>query len=77
MCVLVQKMECSRGFPGGTVVRNPPDAEHARDVGLIPGSGISLGGGKATRSSLLAWEIPCTEETGGPWSMGSQRVRHD
>ena len=78
MCVLVQKMECSTGFPGGTVVRNLlANAEHARDVGLIPGSGRSLGGGKATRSSLLAWEIPWTEETGGPWSTGSQRVRHD
>ena len=71
-------MECSRGFPGGTVVRNPPaSAGHAKDVGLIPGSGRSLGGGKATHSSLLAWEIPWAEETGGPRSMESQRVRHD
>ena len=60
------------------MVRNPPaNAGHARDVALIPGSGRSLGGGKATHCSLLAWEIPWTEETGGPSSMGSQRVRHD
>ena len=78
MCVLVQKMECSRGFPGATVVRNPPaSAGHARDVGFIPGSGRSFGGGRATHSSLLAWEIPWTEETGGPRSMGVQGVRHD
>ena len=30
----------------------------------------------ATHSSILAWRIPWTEETGGQ-SMGSQRVRHD
>ena len=31
----------------------------------------------ATHSSLLAWEIPWTEEPVGLQSMGSQRVRHD
>ena len=30
----------------------------------------------AIHSSSLAWEIPGTEEPGGPQSMGSQRVRH-
>ena len=30
----------------------------------------------ATRSSVLAWEIPWTEEPGGLQSMGSQRVGH-
>ena len=33
--------------------------------------------GMATHSSILAWEIPWTEEPGGLQSMGSQRVRHD
>ena len=28
-------------------------------------------------SSILAWEIPWTEEPGGLQSMGSERVRHD
>ena len=32
--------------------------------------------GMATRSSIHAWRIPWTEETGGLQSMGSQRVRH-
>ena len=27
--------------------------------------------------SILAWNIPWTEEPGGLQSMGSQRVRHD
>ena len=31
----------------------------------------------ATHSSILAWEIPQTEQPGGLQSTGSQRVRHD
>ena len=31
----------------------------------------------ATHSSILAWEIPWTEESGGLQSMGSQRAGHD
>ena len=31
------------GFPGGSVVKNPP--ANARDVGLTPGLGRSPGGG--------------------------------
>ena len=31
----------------------------------------------ATHSNILAWEIPWTEELGGPQSIGSQKVRHD
>ena len=31
----------------------------------------------ATHSSILAWEIPRTEEPGSLQSMESQRVRHD
>ena len=30
----------------------------------------------ATHSSILAWKIPWTEETGRLQSMGSQRVGH-
>ena len=30
-----------------------------------------------TPSSILAWEIPWTEEPGGLQSLGSQRVGHD
>ena len=28
--------------------------------------------GMATRTSILAWRMPWTEETGGLWSMGSR-----
>ena len=31
----------------------------------------------ATRSSILAWEIPWTEEPGGLQSLRLQRVGHD
>ena len=33
--------------------------------------------GMATHSSILAWEIPWTEEPGGLQSLGSQRVGHN
>ena len=33
--------------------------------------------GMATRSSILAWRIPWTEEPGGPQSIGLQRVGLD
>ena len=33
--------------------------------------------GMATHSSIIAWEIPWTEESGGLSSMGSQRVGHN
>ena len=31
----------------------------------------------ATHSTILAWEIPRTEEPGGLQSIGSQRYRHN
>ena len=31
----------------------------------------------ATHSSILALKIPWTEEAGGLYSMGSQRVKHN
>ena len=37
----------------------------------------SLEKGMVTRSSILAWKIPWTEEPGGLQSMGSRRVGHD
>ena len=31
----------------------------------------------ATHYSIRAWEVPWTEEPGGLWSTGLQRVGHD
>ena len=41
------------------------------------GRGDPLEEKMVTYSSILAWRIPRTEDPGGLWSMGSQRVRHD
>ena len=68
-------------FPGGS--DREESAHSAGDLGSIPGSGRSLGQyiplekGMATHSSVLAWKIPWTEDPGGLYSMGSQRVGHD
>ena len=48
------------------VVNNPhANAGDIRDPGSIPGLQDSLEKEMATRSSILAWEIPWTEERGG------------
>ena len=60
------------------MVKNlPASAGDIRDMSLIPGSGDPLEKEMATHSSILAWRIPWTEESGGLQSMGFQRVRHD
>jgi len=51
------------GFPGSTVVKNPPAyAGDARDLGSIPGSGRSPRDGISNPHHILAWKIPGTEE---------------
>ena len=60
------------------MVKNlPADAEDVRNVGSIPGSGRSLEEGMATHSSILAWRIPWTEESGRLQPIRSHRVRHE
>ena len=44
----------------------------AGNSGSIPGLGRSPGEGNGNNSSILAWKIPWTEETGDLLSMGSQ-----
>ena len=61
------------GFPVGPVVKNLP----VGNAGSIPGSGGSPGEGNGNHSSILAWEIPLTEETGRLQSTRLQRARHD
>ena len=62
------------GFPDGTVVKNLPAKQKTWVWSL--GSEDPLEAGMATYSSILAWEIPWTEEPGGLQSIGSQRVGH-
>ena len=50
-----------------------------RLAGSNPGLGRSPGVGNGNPLHYACWDpiIPWTEESGGPQSMGSQRVRHD
>ena len=57
------------GFPGGSAVKNLPAMQ-------VPFLG-PLEKGMVTPSSILAWEIPWTEEPGGLQSLGSQSAGHD
>ena len=43
----------------------------------FPGGEDPLEEGMATHSSILAWRISWTEESGGLQSMESQRAKHD
>ena len=52
----------------------PANAGNVRDMGSIPGSGKSPGGGNGNPHQHLAWRIPRTEEPGGLQSVGLQRV---
>ena len=60
------------GLPGGSAVTNPPAMQEMRVQSLDQED--PLGKEMATRSSILAWEIPWREES-GPW--GRKRVGHD
>ena len=57
------------------VVKNLP--ANVGDMGLIPGSERSPGEGNDYPLQYSCWRIPWTEEPGGLWFMGSQRVRHN
>ena len=57
----------SLGFPGGSVVKNLPTMQETQVPSL--GWEHSLEKEMATHSSILAWEIPWTEERAfySPW----------
>ena len=57
-------------LPAGSVVKNLPAKEEMQVRAL--GWEDPLKKEMATHSSILAWEIPWTEEPGGQLSMGSQ-----
>ena len=63
------------GFPSGSLVKNPPAMQETQDQSQ--GWEDPLEEGVASHSSILAWRIPWTEESGGLQSIGSQRVGHD
>ena len=57
------------------MVKNPPAIQKTWVQSL--GQEDSMEKEMATHSSMLALEIPWTEEPGGVQSLGLQRVRHD
>ena len=60
-----------RGFPGGSVIKDPPaNAGDEGDTGSALGQEDPLEEEVAAHSSVLAWEIPWTEEPGGLQSWG-------
>ena len=60
------------------VVKNlSANAGDIRGASLIPWSGRSPGEGHGNPLQFLAWKIPWTEEPGGLWSTGPQRVGHN
>ena len=61
------------GFPGGSVVKNPPAKQEMR-VRSLDGED-TLEKEIATHCSNLAWEIPWTEGPGRLQSIGSQTVK--
>ena len=62
--------------PVAQLVKNmPANAGDIRDMGSILEN--SLEKGKATRSSILAWRMPWTEEPDRLEATESQRFRHD
>ena len=60
------------GFPGGSVVKNPPGKQQMWVWSL--GWEDPLQEGMATHSGILVWEIPWTEEPGRLQSMGLPEV---
>ena len=68
-------LQQQQGFPSGSVVKNPPVKQETRVQSLSREDPLEKE--MATCSSILAWEIPRTEEPGGPQSMESQRVGHN
>ena len=64
-----------QGDRWGSLVKNPPATEKARVRTLSWENPLEKE--MATHSCILAWRIPWTEEPGGLWFMGSQRVGHD
>ena len=57
------------------MVMNLPTMRETRVPSL--GQEDPLEKGKAAHSSILAWRIPWTEESGGLQAMGLERVGHD
>ena len=62
-----------KSFPGSSAVKNPPAVQDTQETRVLSlGWEDPLEKEMATHCSIVAWEIPWTEEPGGLQSMGSQ-----
>ena len=72
------KVQSILGFPGDSAVKNLPAMQETQEMQVQ-----SLGGkdpleeSMTTHSSLLAWRIPWTKESGRLQSIGLQKVGHN
>ena len=73
--LLFSLVEIKKVFPGGTVVKNPP--ANAGDLGSVPGSGRSPGGGNGNPPQYSCLENPMDRGAlqDSPWVR--KRVGHD
>ena len=66
------------GLPCGSSVKTLPAILETQETQVQSlGQEDPLEEGMATHSTILAWEIPWTEEPSGLQSIKSQRVGHD
>ena len=65
----------AKGFPGSSVVKNPPAMQETWVESL--GKEDPLEDEMATHSNTFAWEIPWKEVASRLQSTGSQRVGYD
>ena len=75
MTTFVYFVKQEMGLPGGSVVKNLP-AKQETQVQCLGQEG-HLEKETATHSSILAWEIPCTEKPGRLSPMRWQTVKYD
>ena len=73
--IVIQPIECTNKTDMAQTLKNLPAMQETWVWSL--GREVPLEKEMTTHSSILAWEIPWTEEPGRLQSMGSLRVRHD
>ena len=73
-----QMISMASGFPSGTCVKEPTfQCRRPRDLGSIPGSGSSPGGGHGNALQHSCLENPKEVDPGGLQLPGSQRAGHN
>ena len=75
---LKDNIEGQESFPGGSMVKMHMPKQESQEMWIrFLDQEVPLEKEMATHSSILAGEIPWTEEPGGLQFWGLQRIRHD